>query len=155
MGIANPRKSWPSLAVGWPSSSNRDPHIFSNVVAYSLVESLDVHLGMLEYPSFDLLIGLWHEVDLLDGLKGAKVCFRRLSGLYGEHTDWFRGEMWLKERLYSWYRGEEYVRCGMLDKVAETVDGDSLLCGRRRQKRRREKRFWEGTGLASSNLSPD
>lgn len=161
MCIANPRKSWLSLVVGWPSLSNRDPHIFSNVVVSSLVaslvESLEVHLGVLEYLSFDSLVGSWDEVDAPNGLKGAKACFRWLSSLYDEFVDMFRVEMWLKERLCSWDGGEEYVRCGMLDKVAKTVDEwrwDNLLYGRRRQKRG-EKRFWESTGPAFSNAPPN
>ena len=57
-----------------------------------------------------------------NGLKGAKARFRLLSGLYGKLINRFRVEIYLTGRLYSYNRGEEYVRCGILDKVAETVD---------------------------------
>ena len=151
MCIVNPRKSWSSLTVSWQSSSNRNPHIFSNVVVFSLVESLDGHLVVLEYSLSGLLIGLWDEADL----KGPKARFRWLSGIQGEHIGWFRIGMWLEERVLSWDEREKCVRCGMLNKIAETVDEwrrDSLLYDRRG---RREERFWKGTELAFSNLSPD
>ena len=80
--MVSPRKSWPSLAVGWPSSSKRNPHIFFNVVASSFPESLDEDLDMLEFSSLESLIELWDEEDPLNGLKEVEVCFRRLFGLY-------------------------------------------------------------------------
>ncbi len=80
--MASLRKSWPSLAVSWSSSSKRDLHIFFNVVASSFLESLDEDLGMLEFSSLEPLIGLWDEGDSLNGLKEVEVCFRRLFDLY-------------------------------------------------------------------------
>lgn len=58
-----------------------------------------------------------------NGLKRAKTRFRLLSGLYDELVDRFRVEMYSTGRLCSCDEGEEYVRCGILNKVAETVDG--------------------------------
>lgn len=157
MCIANPCKSWLSLIVSWLSLSNKDPHIFFNVVVFLFVESLKVHLSVLKYSLFNSLIESWDEVNALNSLKRVKACFHWLSDLYDELVDRFWVEMWLKKCLCSWDEEEKYVQYIMLNKVAETVDEwrwDSLLCSRRSQKRGK-KHFWESTESAFLNALPD
>lgn len=93
MYVTNPRKSWLSLVMDWPSLLNKDPYIFSNVAVSLLVKSLEVIFGLLEYSSFDSLVRSWDEGDTPNGLEGAKACFRRPSSLYGELIKRFWIEM--------------------------------------------------------------
>lgn len=58
---ASPRKNWPSLRVGRPSSSKSGPHIRSSVVIPLPVESLDGPFGLMQH--FALVTLLWLEGD--------------------------------------------------------------------------------------------
>ena len=57
MYTTNRHKSWPSLAVDRPSSTNRGPYILSSMFISSLVQTPYEHFVVLEQRLSELFVG--------------------------------------------------------------------------------------------------